>query len=73
MLILTRNIGQSIRIGDDINIIMLPSTNYNQVKVGIDAPAEISVHREEIYQRLLSEYDKKSINDVPPIGNRREQ
>ncbi len=54
MLILTRNIGQSIKIGDDVSITVL-GVQGNQVRIGIDAPREVSVHREEIYNRIESE------------------
>lgn len=48
MLILTRKVNETIRIGDDISIMILGIKN-NQVRVGIDAPKDIAVHREEIY------------------------
>ncbi len=52
MLILSRNAGQSIKIGDDIEVTILGFNSNNQVRVGISAPKNISVHREEIYQRI---------------------
>lgn len=62
MLILTRKIGESLLIGEDISISVL-SVRGNQVKIGVDAPKEVTVHREEIYQRLKEEADgKKLIN-----------
>ena len=48
MLILTRNINKSIQIGDDVTVTIL-SVNGNQIKIGIDAPKDVGVHREEIY------------------------
>ncbi|WP_439126067.1 MAG: carbon storage regulator CsrA (plasmid) [Pseudomonas rhizophila] len=51
MLILTRNSGQSINIGDDITITVL-SCGGAQVRLGITAPKEVEVHRDEIYQRI---------------------
>ena len=54
MLVLTRNMNQSIIIGDDIVITVL-GVRGNQVRFGIDAPKEISVHREEIYNRIQAE------------------
>lgn len=51
MLILTRSQGETIYIGDDIRITVL-GINGGQVRLGIDAPLNIEVHREEIYQRI---------------------
>ncbi len=54
MLILTRKISESIRIGDDITIKVIELDNRH-VKLGIDAPRSISVNREEIYERIQKE------------------
>jgi carbon storage regulator len=54
MLILTRDIDESIKIGDDITIILL-GADGNKVRFGIDAPNDIPVHREEIYNRIEKE------------------
>jgi carbon storage regulator len=51
MLVLTRFVDQKLIIGEDIKIIIL-SIDGNQVKIGIEAPKEISVHREEVYERI---------------------
>lgn len=53
MLILTRRVGETIRIGDNIEITVL-GVNGNQVKIGTNAPKDVEVHREEIYQRINS-------------------
>ena len=59
MLILTRKVGESVLIGDDISITVL-SVRGNQVKLGVEAPKEVSVHREEIYQRIKQTQDEPS-------------
>ena len=57
MLILTRKVGESVLIGDDISITVL-SVRGNQVKLGVQAPTEAPAHREEIYQRILQSKDE---------------
>ncbi|MFT4727867.1 MAG: carbon storage regulator [Granulosicoccus sp.] len=51
MLILSRRSGEAIRIGDDVTVTIL-SIKGKQVRIGIDAPTDVSVHREEIYNRI---------------------
>lgn len=58
MLILTRRVGETIRIGDNIELTVL-GVNGNQVKIGTNAPKDLPVHREEIYQRIKKEADKQ--------------
>jgi carbon storage regulator len=56
MLILTRRIGEIVRIGDDVSVAVL-GIKGNQVRLGIEAPKDIPVHREEIFERIKHERD----------------
>lgn len=53
MLILTRRVGESLMIGDDVVVTVLASKG-NQIRIGIEAPREVEVHREEVYLRRLN-------------------
>jgi carbon storage regulator len=54
MLILTRRVGETLIIGDDVSVTVL-GVKGNQVRLGVNAPKDVSVHREEIYQRIQEE------------------
>lgn len=56
MLILTRRIGETLMIGDEVSVTVL-GVKGNQVRLGVDAPKDVAVHREEIYQRIHQEKD----------------
>lgn len=67
MLILTRKTGEILRIGDDVRLTVL-GVKGNQVRIGIDAPKSLAVHREEIYQRIQEELPIEK--RVESFGNR---
>ncbi|WP_458366791.1 carbon storage regulator CsrA [Burkholderia pseudomallei] len=67
MLVLTRHPQESLHIGDEITVTVL-SVHGTQVRLGIDAPAHIGVHREEIYRRIQAE--KRAVADAPSVSPR---
>ena len=72
MLLLTRKLGENIRIGDDVKITIV-EVKGNHVKLGIDAPPSVKVHREEIYERIQLEKRAQALkdgNDGPGNGGK---
>jgi carbon storage regulator len=58
MLILTRRVGETLMVGDDVTVTVL-GVKGNQVRIGVNAPKEVAVHREEIDQRIQKEKDQE--------------
>ena len=63
MLILTRRVGETLMIGDEVTVTVL-GVKGNQVRIGVNAPKDVSVHREEIYERIKREQDENSSQEV---------
>ena len=65
MLILTRRVGETLMIGDEVTVTVL-GVKGNQVLIGVNAPKDIAVHREEIYERIKREQDGGIPESSPP-------
>lgn len=68
MLILTRRVGETLMIGDQVTVTVL-GVKGNQVRLGVNAPKEVAVHREEIYRRIQGEKSGDVVDDGD-FGNR---
>ena len=66
MLILTRRVGETLMVGDDVTVTVL-GVKGNQVRIGVNAPKDVAVHREEIYERIRKENEAGA--GKPPVGN----
>ncbi|WP_108445220.1 carbon storage regulator CsrA [Halomonas denitrificans] len=67
MLILTRRVGETLMIGDDVTVTVL-GVKGNQVRIGVNAPKDVAVHREEIYQRIQREKSDSDVEGDDPVG-----
>ena len=63
MLILTRRVGESLRIGDEVAVTVL-GIKGSQVRIGVNAPKKVSVHREEVYDRINDKNSENSENSI---------
>ncbi len=61
MLILTRRVGETLVVGDDVTVTVL-GVRGSQIRLGVDAPKEIAVHRKEIYQRIQKERNTQELD-----------
>ncbi len=68
MLILTRKLGESVIIGDDVKITVV-EVNKQQVKLGVDAPKNIIIHREEVYLKIKEENELASASNIIDLSN----
>jgi len=68
MLILTRRVGETLMIGDEVTVTVL-GVKGNQVRVGVNAPKDVAVHREEIYERIKLEREGKRAESMEGEAN----
>ena len=68
MLILTRRVGETLMIGDEVTVTVL-GVKGNQVRIGVNAPKDIAVHREEIYERIKREQDGSAPEAAQPLSS----
>ena len=66
MLILTRRVGETVMIGNEVTVTVL-GVKGNQVRIGVNAPKDVAVHREEIYERIKREEDQVSRPGAPVV------
>jgi len=66
MLILTRRVGETVMIGDDVTVTVL-GVKGNQVRIGVNAPKDVAVHREEIYERIRQESEGDTSADSESV------
>lgn len=70
MLILTRRVGETLMVGDNVSVTVL-GVKGNQVRIGVNAPKEVAIHREEIFQRIQREKLQKLSELEAQQGNRK--
>ncbi|WP_295581261.1 carbon storage regulator CsrA [uncultured Lamprocystis sp.] len=68
MLILTRRVGETLMIGDEVTVTVL-GVKGNQVRIGVNAPRDVAVHREEIYERIKREQAEAGHGPAPGTGD----
>jgi carbon storage regulator len=69
MLILTRRVGETVMIGNEVTVTVL-GVKGNQVRIGVNAPKDVAVHREEIYDRIKREEDGGDLGVQPRPGTK---
>ncbi|MGB6309420.1 MAG: carbon storage regulator CsrA [Steroidobacteraceae bacterium] len=67
MLILTRRVGETVMIGNEVTVTVL-GVKGNQVRIGVNAPKDVAVHREEIYERIKREEDQHDSRSGAPVA-----